>query len=107
MFQGRHKRKEIINLTINGAKIKVRNSVTLLGDKIDNELSFSNHIIKYQIISGNKINAISRIQNFLVKWKRKLKQMHSFTEILTIANYFGIFQQRKAQIKLTKFNNVA
>ena len=71
MVQGRHKRKEIINLTINGAKIKVRNSVTLLGDKIDNELSFSNHIIKYQIISGNKIIAIPRIQNFLGQMEKK------------------------------------
>ena len=71
MVQGRHKRKEIINLTINGAKIKVQNSVTLLGDKIDNELSFSNDIIKYQIISGNKINAISRIQNFLGQMEKE------------------------------------
>ena len=44
MVLGRHKQKETINLTINGAEIKGQNSITLLGVQIDNKLNFDNHI---------------------------------------------------------------
>ena len=63
MTVGRHKQKEKINLNINGAEIKCQNSVTLLGVEIDNELNFNNHISNICKKAGNKINAISRIQN--------------------------------------------
>ena len=42
MVLGRHKQKETINLTINGAEIKGQHSVTLLVVEIDNELNFNN-----------------------------------------------------------------
>ena len=44
MVLGRHKQKETINLTINGAEIKGQNSITLLEVQIDNKLNFDNHI---------------------------------------------------------------
>ena len=100
MVLGKHKQKETINLTINGAEIRGQNSVTLLEVEIGNELCFKplsanltklltnclsafNHfvglelkglIIIHQIFvkkTGNKINAISRIQTLLSQ-KEKL-----------------------------------
>ena len=65
MVLGRHKQKETINLTINGAEIKGQNSVTLLGVEIDNELNFNNHKTNICNKAGNKINVLSRIQSFL------------------------------------------
>ena len=65
MVLGKHKQKETITLTINGAEIKGQNSVTLLGVEIDKELNFDNHISNICKKSGNKINIISRIQSFL------------------------------------------
>ena len=62
MVLDRRKQKENINLKINGAEIKGHNSVTLLGAERDNELNFDNHISNICKNAGNKINAISRIQ---------------------------------------------
>ena len=44
MVLGRHKRKETINLKINGAETKGQNSATLLGVEIDKELNVNNDI---------------------------------------------------------------
>ena len=44
MVLGRHKRKETINLKINGAEIKGQNSATLLGAEIDKELNFNSDV---------------------------------------------------------------
>ena len=57
MVLGRLKRKEKINLNINGAEIKSQNLVTLLGLEIDNKLNFNNHISNICKKTGNKINA--------------------------------------------------
>ena len=64
MILGKHNIKEI-NLKINETNIKAQNSVTLLGIEIDNKLNFNNHVSTICKKAGNKINAISRIQNFL------------------------------------------
>ena len=66
---GRHKQKEKINLNINGAEIKGQNSV--IGVEIDNELNFNNHISIICKKARNKINAISRIQSFLVQKEKE------------------------------------
>ena len=66
---GRHKQKEKINLNINGAEIKGQNSV--IGVEIDNELNFNNHISIICKKARNKINAISRIQGFLVQKEKE------------------------------------
>ena len=66
---GRHKQKEKINLNINGAEIKGQNSV--IGVEIDNELNFNNHISIICKMARNKINAISRIQSFLVQKEKE------------------------------------
>ena len=66
---GRHKQKEKINLNINGAEIKGQNSV--IGVEIDNELNFNNHISVICKKARNKINAISRIQSFLVQKEKE------------------------------------
>ena len=71
MVLGRQKQKEITNLTINGAKIKSQNSVTLLGVEIDNALNFNNYISNICKKAGNKIKAISKIQNFLGQKKKE------------------------------------
>ena len=89
MVLGRHKQKETINLTINGAEIKGQNSVTLLGDEIDNELNFNNHISEIYKKAGNKINAISRIQCLLGQ-KEKEAFVSTFCKLLynnTIETY--------------------
>ena len=65
---GRHKQKEKINLNINGAEIG-QNSV--IGVEIDNELNFNNHISIICKKARNKINAISRIQSFLVQKEKE------------------------------------
>ena len=66
---GRHKQKEKINLNINGAEIKGQNSVIVV--EIDNELNFNNHISIICKKARNKINAISRIQSFLVQKEKE------------------------------------
>ena len=79
---GRHKQKEKINLNINGAEIKGQNSV--IGVEIDNELTFNNHISIICKKARNKINAISRIQSFLV---RKEKEALVNTFVYSDFNY--------------------
>ena len=79
---GRHKQKEKINLNINGAEIKGQNSV--IGVEIDNELNFNNHISIICKKARNKINAISRIQSFLV---RKEKEALVNTFVYSDFNY--------------------
>ena len=71
MVLGRHKQKETINMTINGAEIKGQNSVTLLKVEIDNELNFNNHISNICKKAGNKIKSISRNQILLGQKKKE------------------------------------
>ena len=106
MIVGRHKQKEKINLNINGAEIKCQNSVTLLGVEIDNELNFNNHISNICKKAGNKINAISRIQNFL---DQKEKEALVNTFVYSNFNFCSVvwhFSAKKST-KLKKFRNVA
>ena len=106
MTLGRHKQKEKINLNINGAEIKGQNSVTLLGVEIDNELNFNNHISNICKKAGNKINAISRIQNFL---DQKEKEALVNTFVYSNFNFCSVvwhFSAKKST-KLKKFRNVA
>ena len=44
-------------LTINNAEIKSRESVTLLGIKIDNKLNFEKHVSTISKKANNKLNA--------------------------------------------------
>ena len=46
-------------------KVKIQNSVTLLGVEIDNELNFINHISNIYKKARNKIKTISRIRSCL------------------------------------------
>ena len=105
MVLGRHKQKEKINLNINEAEIKGQNSVTLLGVEIDNELNFNNHISNICKKAGNKINAISRIQNFL---DQKEKEALVNTFVYSNFNFCSVvwhFSAKKST-KLKKFRNV-
>ena len=106
MILGRHKQKEKINLNINGAEIKGQNSVTLLGVEIDNELNFNNHISNICKKAGNKINAISRIQNFL---DQKEKEALVNTFVYSNFNFCSVVWHfsAKKRTKLKKFRNVA
>ena len=56
-------------MNIYGAEIKGQNSV--IGVEIDNELNFNNHISIICKKARNKINAISRIQSFLVQKEKE------------------------------------
>ena len=47
MVLGRHKQKEAINLKTNGAKIKGRDSITLLVVEKNNEINFNNHVSNF------------------------------------------------------------
>ena len=52
-------------MNINGAEVISRDSVTLLGAEIVNELNLNNHMSNICKKTGYKINAISRIRGFL------------------------------------------
>ena len=102
MVLGRHKQKETINLAINGAEIKGKNPVTLLGVEIDNELNFNNHISNICKKAGNKINAISRIQSFL---GQKEKEALVNTFVYSNFNYCSLvwhFSTKKSTNKIEK-----
>ena len=58
-------------LRIDGKNIETKNQVTLLGVEIDDKLKFDKHISTLCKKSNNQLNALSRIQTFLGKKKKK------------------------------------
>ena len=102
MIIGSGKEKEKYKLKINEAEIESQTSVTLLGVKIDNKLNFNEHISTICKKSGNKINAISRIQGFL---DQKEKEVLINTFVYSNFNYCPLvwhFSTKKSTTKIEK-----
>ena len=61
-----------MNLKIDNQEIKTASSVELIGIKLDNKLSFKEHISDLCKAAGAKLNAIKRLGNKLDQKERKL-----------------------------------
>ena len=59
-------------LTINNAEIKSKESVTLLGIKIDNKLNFEKHVSTISKKANNKLNAKNRIGTVLGQKEKEI-----------------------------------
>ena len=76
--------KNYYPLNINDLTINSENSVKLLGIEIDNKLSFEQHIYTLCNKASNQLNAIGRIQKFMVLRKKKFFLIVSYTQTLII-----------------------
>ena len=89
-------------LTINNAEIKSKESVTLLGNEIDNKLNFEKHVSTICKKANNQLNAISRVGADLGKKEKEILK-NSF--VFSNFNYGPViwhFTTRKGINKIEK-----
>ena len=68
----RNKDERSFNIHINNVKIKNSNEVTLLGIKIDKDLTFKKHIGELCRRASYKLHTLRRIKKYLTVEKAKL-----------------------------------
>ena len=62
---------ETVKLKIESAKIETKNTIKLLGITIDNKLNFEEHVSELCKKASMQLNAISRLQRFMVKEQKE------------------------------------
>ena len=67
-----NKDERSFNIHVNNVKIKNSNEVTLLGIKIDKNLTFEKHISQLCRRASYKLNTLRRIRKYLIVEKAKL-----------------------------------
>ena len=99
-----NKNERSFNIHINNVKIKNSNKVTLLGIKIDKNLTFKKHISELCRRASYKLHTLRRIRKYLTVEKAKLLANAFINSQLNYAPLIWIFTNKSSIDKILKIH---